>query len=320
MGETLEIKIFIPIIIALITSIILGPILIPLLHKLKFGQNIRSDGPKSHLKKSGTPTMGGIIFFIATAVTIILMRYSLNSKEMILFYSLLAFGFIGFLDDILKIIHKDNLGLKAGQKMILLLIFSIAFAIYGYKYIGSDLLVPIFNFKINLGILYIPFIVIYYSGVTNAVNLTDGLDGLATSVTIIVLTFFAIVGYRTGNKEITAFCLALIGALIGFLKYNAFPAKIFMGDTGSLALGGSIATIALMLKLELLLIVVGGIYVMETLSVIIQVTSFKLTGKRVFKMAPIHHHFEQLGWSEVKIVSIFSAVTALLCIVGFIII
>ena len=168
--------------------------------------------------------------------------------------------------------------------------------------------------------MYIPFIVIYYAGVTNAVNLTDGLDGLATSVTMIVLTFFAIVGYRTGNKEITAFCLALIGALIGFLRYNAFPAKIFMGDTGSLALGGAIATIALMLKLELLLIVVGGIYVMETLSVIIQVTSFKLTGKRVFKMAPIHHHFEQLGWSEVKIVSIFSGITAVLCIIGFIII
>lgn len=311
---------FIPLIIALVTSLILGPIFIPLLHKLKFGQNIRGDGPQSHLKKSGTPTMGGIIFFIATAVTIILMRYEFDSKEMILFYSLLAFGFIGFLDDILKIIHKDNLGLKAGQKMILLLIFSIAFALYGYNSIGSELIVPVLNFELDLKMLYIPFIVIYYAGVTNAVNLTDGLDGLATSVTIIVLVFFAVVSYRLRTSEITTFCLALIGALIGFLRYNAYKAKIFMGDTGSLALGGAVATIALMLRLELVLIVVGGIYVMETLSVIIQVTSFKLTGKRVFKMAPIHHHFEQLGWSEVKIVTVFSFITVVLCVIGLLII
>ena len=320
MGETIDFKIFIPLIIALITSLILGPIFIPILHKLKFGQNIRGEGPKSHLKKAGTPTMGGIIFFIAAAVTVLVMHYHFGSKVMILFYSLLAFGFIGFLDDMLKIIHKNNLGLRAAQKMILLLIFSVAFALYGYKYIGTDLIIPIFNFNIDLRYLYIPFIVIYYAGVTNAVNLTDGLDGLATSVTIIVFTFFAICGYKMGYLEITVFSLTLIGALLGFLRYNAYPAKIFMGDTGSLALGGAIATLALMLKLELLLVVVGGIYVMETLSVIIQVTSFKLTGKRVFKMAPIHHHFEQLGWSEVKIVLTFAAITTVLCILGFIII
>lgn len=322
MGESikgaLNLNILIPLLMGLIFSIILGPIFIPLLHKLKFGQNIRTDGPKSHLKKSGTPTMGGIIFFLATALTIIIMGYKVNSKEMIILYSLLAFGFIGFLDDILKIIHKDNLGLKAMQKMILLLLFSIAFAWYGYKYVGTSILVPFANFSIDLKILYIPFIIVYYAAVTNAVNLTDGLDGLATSVTIIVLTFFAIVGYKIGNVYITTFSLALIGALIGFLKFNAFPAKIFMGDTGSLALGGAIGTMALMLKMELLVIIVGGIYVFETLSVIIQVTSFKLTGKRVFKMAPVHHHFEQLGWSEVKIVTVFSIITAILCVIGFI--
>ena len=322
MGESikgaLNLNILIPLLMGLIFSIILGPIFIPLLHKLKFGQNIRTDGPKSHLKKSGTPTMGGIIFFLATALTIIIMGYKVNSKEMIILYSLLAFGFIGFLDDILKIIPKDNLGLKAMQKMILLLLFSIAFAWYGYKYVGTSILVPFANFSIDLKILYIPFIIVYYAAVTNAVNLTDGLDGLATSVTIIVLTFFAIVGYKTGNVYITTFSLALIGALIGFLKFNAFPAKIFMGDTGSLALGGAIGTMALMLKMELLVIIVGGIYVFETLSVIIQVTSFKLTGKRVFKMAPVHHHFEQLGWSEVKIVTVFSIITAILCVIGFI--
>ncbi|NRV60574.1 phospho-N-acetylmuramoyl-pentapeptide-transferase [Clostridium beijerinckii] len=301
-------------------SIVLGPIFIPILHKLKFGQNIRKEGPKSHQKKSGTPTMGGLIFFIATATAILIMGQKPMSREMILLYSFLAFGFIGFLDDILKIIHKDNLGLRAAQKMILLVLFSVALAWYGYTNVGTDILIPFINqnFRLNLGILYIPFIVVYYAAVTNAVNLTDGIDGLATSVTVIVLTFFAIIGFRTQNVEVAVFAIALAGALLGFLKFNAFPAKIFMGDTGSLALGGVIGTIALMLKMELFVIIVGGIYLIETLSVIIQVTSFKLTGKRVFRMSPIHHHFEQVGWSEVKIVTIFSSITAILCIIGFV--
>jgi phospho-N-acetylmuramoyl-pentapeptide-transferase len=324
MGDAINIlinsKILAPLIMGLIFSIVLGPIFIPILHKLKFGQNIRKEGPKSHFKKSGTPTMGGLIFFISTATTILIMGQNPVSKEMILLYSFFAFGFIGFLDDILKIIHKDNLGLRAGQKMILLIIFSLVLAWYGYVNIGTDILIPFANtnFRLNLGILYMPFIVFYYAAVTNAVNLTDGIDGLATSVTIIVLTFFAIVGFRTQNTEVAIFAVALVGALLGFLKYNAFPAKIFMGDTGSLALGGVIGTMALMLKMELFVVIVGGIYVLETLSVIIQVTSFKLTGKRVFKMSPIHHHFEQLGWSEVKIVTVFSSITAILCIIGFI--
>lgn len=324
MGDTINIlinsKILAPLIMGFIFSIVLGPIFIPILHKLKFGQNIRKEGPKSHQKKSGTPTMGGLIFFISTATAILIMGQKPMSKEMIILYSFLAFGFIGFLDDILKIIHKDNLGLKAAQKMILLILFSLALAWYGYTKIGTDILIPFANgdFRWNLGVLYIPFVVIYYAAVTNAVNLTDGIDGLATSVTVIVLTFFAIIGFRTQNIEVAVFAIALAGALLGFLKFNAFPAKIFMGDTGSLALGGAIGTIALMLKMELFVIIVGGIYLIETLSVIIQVTSFKLTGKRVFKMSPIHHHFEQLGWSEIKIVTIFSSITAILCIIGFI--
>jgi len=324
MGDTIKLlinsKILAPLIMGFLFSIILGPIIIPILHKLKFGQNIRKEGPKSHQKKSGTPTMGGLIFFISVATTILIMGHRLMDKEMIILYSFLAFGFIGFLDDILKIIHKDNLGLKAGQKMILLILFSLALAWYGYKYIGTDISIPFANkgFRLDLGMLYIPFIVIFYAAVTNAVNLTDGIDGLATSVTVIVLTFFAIVGFRTKNSEVAIFAIALAGALLGFLRYNAFPAKIFMGDTGSLALGGVIGTIALMLKMELFVIIVGGMYVIETLSVIIQVTSFKLTGKRVFKMSPIHHHFEHLGWSEVKIVTVFSSITAILCIIGFI--
>ena len=324
MGETINLlinsKILSPLIMGFIFSIILGPIIIPILHKLKFGQNIRKEGPKSHQKKSGTPTMGGLIFFMSVATTILIMGHKLMDKEMIILYSFIAFGFIGFLDDILKIIHKDNLGLKAAQKMILLILFSLALAWYGYKYIGTDILIPFADkgFRLNLSMLYIPFIVIFYAAVTNAVNLTDGIDGLATSVTVIVLTFFGIVGFRTENYEVAIFAIALASALLGFLKFNAFPAKVFMGDTGSLALGGVIGTMALMLKMELFVIIVGGIYLIETLSVIIQVTSFKLTGKRVFKMSPIHHHFEQLGWSEVKIVTVFSSITAILCIIGFI--
>lgn len=323
MGDTINslfsTTILAPLVISFIFSLILGPIFIPILHKLKFGQNIRKEGPKSHQKKAGTPTMGGIIFFISVAATILIMGPSFTDPKMIILYSFLAFGFIGFLDDMLKIIHKDNLGLKAGQKMILLLIFSVALAVYGYKNIGTDILIPLGSgFKLNLGLLYIPFIIIYYAAVTNAVNLTDGIDGLATSVTIIVLTFFTIVAFKTGQKDVAIFSIALCGALLGFLKYNAFPAKVFMGDTGSLALGGAVGTIALMLKMELWVVIVGLMYVVETLSVIIQVTSFKMTGKRVFKMAPIHHHFEQCGWSEVKIVTIFSLVTAVLCIIGFI--
>lgn len=281
MGEAINLlinsKILAPLIMGFLFSIVLGPIFIPILHKLKFGQNIRKEGPKSHQKKSGTPTMGGLIFFIATATAILIMGQKPMSREMILLYSFLAFGFIGFLDDILKIIHKDNLGLRAAQKMILLVLFSVALAWYGYTNVGTDILIPFINqnFRLNLGILYIPFIVVYYAAVTNAVNLTDGIDGLATSVTVIVLTFFAIIGFRTQNVEVAVFAIALAGALLGFLKFNAFPAKIFMGDTGSLALGGVIGTIALMLKMELFVIIVGGIYLIETLSVIIQVTSFK---------------------------------------------
>ncbi len=318
MGELLNNKILIAFIIGLVVSLILGPIIIPALHKLKFGQNIRKEGPKSHLKKAGTPTIGGLIFIISIVIVMICMRYSLTDKAMIVLYGTLAFGIIGFLDDLLKIIHKDNEGLKAGQKFTLQIIFSIAIAIYGYKVLGTSVSIPFVDFKWNMGILYIPFVIFYFAAVTNAVNLTDGLDGLAASVTILVLTFFAIFAYKVDMISVSVFTSGLIGALLGFLKFNAFPAKVFMGDTGSLALGGAIATLMLVLKSPFLIIIVGGIYVMETLSVIIQVTSFKLTGKRVFKMSPIHHHFEQCGWSEVKIVTVFSVITFILCIIGFI--
>ncbi|MDS0527302.1 phospho-N-acetylmuramoyl-pentapeptide-transferase [Clostridium sp. SHJSY1] len=311
-------KIIIAFVAGFIVSIILGPIIIPILHKLKFGQNIRKAGPQSHLKKAGTPTIGGLIFIGSIAIVMIFMGYDVRDKAMVVLYGTLAFGLIGFLDDLLKIIHKDNEGLKAGQKFTLQIIFSIAVAIYGQKAVGTAIsLVPFFHFQLDLGWFYFPCVLIYFAAVTNAVNLTDGLDGLATSVTVLVLTFLSIVAFKLGEQSISVVSIGLTGALLGFLKFNAFPAKIFMGDTGSLALGGAIGTILLVLKTPLLVIIVGGIYVMETLSVILQVTSFKLTGKRIFKMSPIHHHFEQIGWSEVKIVTVFSVITFILCIIGF---
>ena len=298
---------------------LLGPLIIPILHKLKFGQYIRKDGPTSHLKKAGTPTIGGIIFIFATLIGTIIMTKGIGDEAMIALYSFIGFGFVGFLDDILKIIHTDNLGLKADQKMILLLIISLALSYYGYKSgaIGSKILIPFININFDLGVFYIPFVVFYFLAYTNAVNLTDGLDGLSTSVTILVLTFFALISYGMAHYSLSIFCFILVGALLGFLRYNAFPARVFMGDTGSLALGGAVAAVAMILKLELLSAIVGGIYVMETSSVILQVSSFKLTGKRIFKMAPIHHHFEKCGWSETKIVTIFSITTVVLCIISF---
>ncbi|MEG0295413.1 MAG: phospho-N-acetylmuramoyl-pentapeptide-transferase [Clostridium sp.] len=304
-------------VLGLIVALILGPIIIPALRRLKFGQNIREEGPKSHLKKAGTPTIGGIIFLLSTTLVVLLMGYDFNDEAMIALYSMLAFGFIGFLDDLLKIIKKQNEGLKAYQKMILLVVFSLAIAVYGYYNLDTSLSVPFFDIEWSLGILYIPFVVFYFAAVTNAVNFTDGLDGLATSVTILVLTFFGVVAYVLGYGSLAIFIAILIGGLFGFLKFNAYPAKVFMGDTGSLALGGVVGAVALIMGEPFLVVIVGGIYVFEVVSVILQVASFKLRGKRIFKMAPVHHHFEQLGWSEIKIVTIFSIITIILCVIGF---
>ncbi|AEB75845.1 phospho-N-acetylmuramoyl-pentapeptide-transferase [Clostridium botulinum] len=307
------------VLVAFIISLLQGPILIPLLHKFKFGQNIRSEGPQSHKKKSGTPTMGGIIFIISSIVTVFIITRHPSFETKLAMFAFVGFGIIGLIDDSLKIIHKENEGLKAYQKMILLLIVSSIIAFYAYNNpkIGSEIIIPFVHKTCNLGIFYIPFIVVYFAATTNAVNLTDGLDGLATSITLLVMTFFAVVSYATGNYTLAVFCATVGGALLGFLKYNAYPAQIFMGDTGSLALGGVVGAVAMMLKLPLIVPIVGGIYLAETLSVIIQVTSFKLTGKRVFKMSPIHHHFELSGWHETKVVSIFSIITVILCLIGF---
>ncbi|MFL0269610.1 phospho-N-acetylmuramoyl-pentapeptide-transferase [Candidatus Clostridium radicumherbarum] len=309
------------VLLAFVIALILGPILIPILHRLKFGQNIREEGPESHLKKAGTPTLGGLIFMLSSLITMVILIRRPSDEAMIALYAFIAFGFIGALDDGLKILHKNNLGLRAIQKMILLLIVSGILAFYAATNteinIGTTIIVPFFQKTWNLGKWYVPFIVFYYVATTNAVNLTDGLDGLATSITLLVMTFFALVSYGQGHYTLAIFCGVVAGSLLGFLRYNAFPAQVFMGDTGSLALGGAVATVALILKMPLLVIIVGGVYLMEALSVILQVSSFKLTRKRIFKMAPIHHHFELSGWHETKIVSIFSIITVILCLIAF---
>jgi phospho-N-acetylmuramoyl-pentapeptide-transferase len=305
------------VLIAFLLSIMQGPILIPMLHKLKFGQNIREEGPKSHLKKAGTPTMGGIIFMISTIITMLIIVRHSNDEAMIALYCFIAFGLIGLIDDLLKIVRKKNEGLTSKQKMLLLVIVAGLIGYYSSLKIGTDMMIPFLHRSIDLGVWYVPFIIIYFAATTNSVNLTDGLDGLATSVTIVVMTFFALVSNMMFHSTLAIFCAALAGALLGFLKFNSFKAQIFMGDMGSLALGGAVAAVGMILKLPLLVIIVGGVYVFEALSVIIQVLVFKSTGKRVFKMAPIHHHFELLGWHETKVVAIFSIVTVALCLIGF---
>lgn len=310
-------KIIYCVLLAFVIALIQGPILIPVLHKLKFGQNIRGEGPQSHRKKAGTPTMGGVIFILATIITFLIVEGKPNSEALVLLGSLVGFGIIGFLDDMLKIVKKQNEGLKAYQKMGLIIVISVILAVYGQKQLGTDMFVPFLNTTIDLKMLYIPFIVFYFAAFSNAVNLTDGLDGLATSITLLVMTFFALVSFAQGRYDLAIFCAILAGALLGFLRNNTYPAKIFMGDTGSLALGGVVAAVAMLLKLPLVLVIVGGIYVAETVSVVLQVASFKLTGKRIFKMAPLHHHFELSGWHESKIVVVFSMTTVILCLIGF---
>lgn len=298
---------------------LLGQLLIPVLHKLKFGQYIREDGPESHRKKAGTPTMGGLIFILSSIITIFVFMRHINFETYIALMAMISFGAIGLLDDCLKIFRKQNEGLTARQKMTLLIIVSLFFAYLGYKNtsIGSSIIVPFYSRIFNLGIFYVPFIILYYISITNAVNITDGLDGLCTSVTLMVMTFFILVSYSFGYYSLSVFCGVVAGSLLGFLRYNAFPARIIMGDTGALALGGAIGAVSMILKLPLIIIVVGGIFVLEILSDVIQITSYKLTGKRVFKMAPFHHSLELSGWHEAKIVAVFSIITTILCLLGF---
>ena len=303
--------------IAFLICIIIAPVLIPFLHKLKFGQQIREEGPSWHQKKSGTPTMGGIIFILASlGATMFFVR---DTAVITVMLFALGFGLIGFADDFIKVVLKRNLGLTAIQKFALQALFSVAFVVVlgAFDMLQTDIYIPFTNMSLDLGWFYIVFVVFIMVGFTNAVNLTDGLDGLATSVTAIVSLFFALAAFLFGNKELCVFMVALFGGCIGFLVFNHYPAKVFMGDTGSLFLGGALAAASIVLKMPLILVIAGIIYVIEALSVMLQVASFKLTGKRIFKMSPIHHHFEMCEWNEVKIVTVFCMVTVLFCIIAY---
>lgn len=303
-------------IIGTIISLILGPIIIPELKKLKIGQTIRTDGPQSHLKKSGTPTMGGIIFIISTIVTMLI--FGINDRRgYICLLSFVGFGLIGFIDDYLIVIKKDNEGLTPSQKFVAQIVVSIIVMFLVLKDPSyKNLYIPfVGNKTVNLGVFSYPIILFIILGTVNSVNLTDGLDGLASSVSIVGLIAFSIISAFRNINIVSMFAMALAGGLLGFLRYNKFPAKVFMGDVGSLAIGGAFAAIALTTQTSLYLPFIGFIFVIETLSVIIQVASFKLTGKRVFLMSPLHHHFEAIGWSEVKIVRIFYFVTAIISVI-----
>ncbi|HCW73258.1 MAG TPA: phospho-N-acetylmuramoyl-pentapeptide-transferase [Clostridiaceae bacterium] len=307
----------ISLVLSMVAAVMIGPYIIDKLRSFKFGQNVRLDGPKSHLTKQGIPSMGGFIFLsVLTLVGMILSGFDFKVAFMILVT--LSFALIGFLDDYLKVKKKSSDGLSAKNKMLYLLIFGLlagSVLYYGFDY--KSLMIPFVNYEIHLGLLYILFVVIFFAAATNAVNLTDGIDGLSSTVTIIVVMFYALVSWRSGDREVFFFALTLIGGLLGFLYFNKYPAKVFMGDTGSLALGGAVGIMALMTRTELLLILVGLIYVVETLSVIIQVLYFKKTGKRFFKIAPIHHHFEALGWKENKVVVVFALVTLIMVIITY---
>lgn len=315
------IPIIIPLVISFLVSLVLGPVTIPWLKKLKFGQQILEDGPKWHEKKSGTPTMGGMIFiggcFVAVLVAL-LVEFNLNLLMMALVA--LGFGVIGFIDDYVKVVKKQNQGLTAIQKFGLQVVLALIY-IFVMSYMGelnTEIYIPFFGVTWHMPwILYIIFTLIVVTGTVNAVNLTDGLDGLATSITIIVGIFFGAVSYYIGSVETSIFASSVVGGLLAFLIFNHYPAKVFMGDTGSLYLGGAITVMAVGLKMPLVLVIAGFVYLFEALSVILQVASFKLTGKRIFKMSPIHHHFEMSGWSEKKIVFVFTLVTLVLCVVAF---
>jgi phospho-N-acetylmuramoyl-pentapeptide-transferase len=311
--------VIISVVISFIISVVLGPFIIPFLKKLKAGQTVRDDGPQTHLKKSGTPTMGGILILISIVATSMVYMND-YPKIMPILFSTLGFGLIGFLDDYIKVVLKRSMGLRAWQKMLGQLLVTGIFAYYLTHNTGISLAmrIPFVQGKfLDMGILNMPILFFIVIATVNGANFTDGLDGLASSVTVMIATFFTVVavGTASGVEPITC---AVVGALLGFLLFNVYPASVFMGDTGSLALGGFVAATAYMLQMPLFIPIVALIYAVEVASVIIQVGYFKMSGgKRFFKMAPIHHHFELCGWSETRVVAVFSIVTAMLCLIAF---
>ncbi len=311
-----------PVLVSFIICVILCPIMIPFLKKLKFGQQVRDDGPESHLKKTGTPTMGGVIILIT--IVIVSLFYLEDYPDILpILFSTVGFGLVGFLDDYIKIIKKRSEGLTAIQKLLGQIIVTAIFGYYlvNYTNVGTSMLIPFTGgFEsgkyLETSYMFIPILFFICLGTVNGANFTDGLDGLATSITLLVATFFAVVSIGVESGVAPIACI-VAGALLGFLVYNVYPARVFMGDTGSLALGGFVVSVAYMLRMPLFIPIVGFIYFVEVVSVIIQVVYFKITkGKRFFKMAPIHHHFELSGWPETKVVTIFSIITTVLCVIA----
>ncbi|ANU15485.1 phospho-N-acetylmuramoyl-pentapeptide-transferase [Planococcus halocryophilus] len=298
--------------ITLLLTVILMPVFIPLLKRMKFGQSIREEGPESHMKKTGTPTMGGLVFLIAIIITVLVVTFIaglLTAKVWILLLVLFGYGLIGFLDDFIKVVLKRNLGLTSLQKLIAQIIIAvISFFVLSGSDFETGVNIPFTNISIELSWLYVFFIIFWLVGFSNAVNLTDGLDGLVAGTASIAFAAFGVLAIYQGEMAIAIFTFSVTGGLLGFLIFNKYPAKVFMGDTGSLALGGALAMVSILLKQELLLLLIGLVFVVETASVILQVGSFKLRQKRIFKMSPIHHHFELSGWSEWKVVIVFWSV------------
>jgi phospho-N-acetylmuramoyl-pentapeptide-transferase len=316
----LEQVIFFTIILAFLITVLLSPVFIPFLRRLKFGQSIREEGPKSHQKKSGTPTMGGVMILFAIVITTLVMNGKFGEptvKTFLLLFVTLGFGLLGFLDDFIKVVLKRNLGLTSRQKLLgQIIISAIFYMIYKQNNFSTDIRLPFTDYSIDLGWFFVVFIIFWLVGFSNAVNLTDGLDGLVSGTAAIAFGAYAVLAWNQSQFEVAIFSVAVVGAVLGFLVFNAHPAKVFMGDTGSLALGGALATIAILTKLEILLIIIGGVFVIETLSVILQVISFKTTGKRIFRMSPLHHHYELSGWSEWRVVVTFWSVGLLFAIIG----
>ena len=294
---------------AFILTVVIAPVGIPLLRRLKFGQSIREEGPQSHMAKAGTPTMGGLIFMISIIITTVvcgLMFELFTTQTIVLLLVFAGFGIIGFLDDGIKVILKRNLGLTSLQKLIGQIVIAIAaFLLIRVGDFSTAIAIPFTEIELEFGVFYVAFLIFWLVGFSNAVNLTDGLDGLVSGLASIAFAAFGVIALFNEQTDIALFAFAVTGALLGFLVFNANPAKVFMGDTGSLALGGALAMMSVLVKQELLLLLVGLVFVIETLSVILQVGSFKLRKKRIFKMSPIHHHFELSGWSEWKVVIVF---------------
>jgi len=306
--------------LSFLLTVFLSPIFIPFLRRLKFGQSIREEGPKSHQKKTGTPTMGGVVIILSIVLSALVMAgqfQTIGFEIWLLLLVTVGFGLLGFLDDYIKVVKKRNLGLTSKQKFLGQVAISvIVYIVITQMGFSTEIHVPGTDLAIEFGWLYLPLIIVMLVGASNAVNLTDGLDGLVAGTAAVAFGSFAIIAYSVDMLNVSLFSIAVVGAVLGFLVFNAHPAKVFMGDTGSLGLGGALAMIAILTKTELLLVVIGGVFVIETLSVIIQVISFKTRGKRVFKMSPLHHHYELSGWSEWRVVVTFWLVGIIFAIAG----